>query len=179
MQGNSTGGEDKGGRLDLMELATRLVVEGMPIQRVIGEEAGVSQSTVSRAIHRRIKGDSPGARRLWDYADQRVRLLEAEDGRASTDDPVSEQDIQAGQSATRQRRRARSPERIRRGGVPSRASDANEQSLVDQAVQGLRDYLEDRFDPSLVIEQLAVLRRAQDGGRRARPAERRRAAPRD
>lgn len=34
------------------------------------------------------------------------------------------------------------------------------------AVAGLRDYLADAFDPLLVIEQLSVLRRAQDRGAR-------------
>jgi hypothetical protein len=36
---------------------------------------------------------------------------------------------------------------------------------------GLRDYLADAFDPQLVIEQLAVLRRAQDPARRRGTSE--------
>lgn len=172
MQGDSS----QEAAFDLNELASRLTLEGMPIQRVIGEEAGVSQSTVSRAIHRQIQGDSEGAKRLWAYTEARARLLGSGDsgGGEETSAPV----VAAPADAPRQRA-ARAPRRRHPLGRVGAAPDTRPQDLVQQAMQGLRDYLEDRFDPSLVIEQIAVLRRAQDGGRRARPADRRKVTETD
>ena len=152
-------------------LARRLVVEGMPIQRVIGDEAGVSQSTVSRAIHGRL-GQTPGARKLWDYAAERQEILATErliDGDGMVPTPAE-------RSGVRARRRDRIADEHSRAVVPARGK--RHQELERRAVEGLQDYLADRFDPLLVIEQLAVLRRAQDSARRARPERRQRAARR-
>lgn len=136
---------------DLALLGRRLVLEGMPVQSVIAEEAGVSQSTVSRAIHGRIKTDSDGARKLWNYALGRAELLN------------SSNLVSGGANPKRPRRALRSPPKPRRrtdnaGSPPS----PDHQKLAQEALEGLRDYLNDAFDPQLVIEQLAVLRRAQD-----------------
>lgn len=136
--------------IDLALLARRLVLEGMPVQSVIAMEAGVSQSTVSRAIQGRIKTSSPGARRLWDYTSSRVVLLdggEEECGRRSS-------------QKTAARRAPRVPRR--RTDQLAEPIIPNREKLAEEALSGLRDYLNDAFDPLLVIEQLAVLRRAQD-----------------
>lgn len=150
--------------VDLALLADRLVLKGMPVQRVIGEEAGVSQSTVSRAIHGKIRTQSAGATRLWRYAEERVRILSESPGSEVRQAAASKLDRPVGRRAPRRSRLAAQ--------VPSQLpmSEQERQSLARRALRGLRDYLEDRFDPQLVIEQLAVLRRAQDHGRAAQAA---------
>src|SRR6476620_5050203 len=67
--------ESDSASLSLPLLAKRLVMEGMPVQQVIAKEAGVSQSTVSRAVHSKIAGPSAGALKLWAYVNQRMIVL--------------------------------------------------------------------------------------------------------
>lgn len=145
--------------VDLSLLAKRLVVTGMPVQAVIASEAGVSQSTVSRAIHQRIRGASRGAQQLWRYTTTRLEVLEVAPAREAETPPL---DMRA--QSPEQRRAARIPRR--RSVAAEHALPGNRDKLAQVAVDGLRRYLEDAFDPELVIEQLAVLRRAQDRGRR-------------
>lgn len=152
--------------IDLEVLATRLSLEGMPSQSIIAHEAGVSQSTVSRAAHRQIKGNSAGARRLWKYTSLRMRVLAegagelALGGRRSTPSEVAAEQSRVGTG----RRRAPALPRTR-GGAAARAAEVKAE-LAQVAIEGLRDYLNDDFDPQLVIEQLAMLRRAQDPARK-------------
>ncbi len=141
--------------LDLTALAERLVTEGMPVQTVIAEEAGVSQSTVSRAIQRKIKTSSKGARRLWDYASGRMAILETSGASDSSS------------GTPRRRRRQRTRNHSRRP-PPNRSLSGDREALAEVAIKGLRDYLDDSFDPTLIIEQLAMLRRAQDLKRKSR-----------
>jgi transcriptional regulator with XRE-family HTH domain len=143
-------------QFNLATLAKRLVLEGMPVQTIIANEAGVSQSTVSRAVQGKIKTSSDGARRLWEYAAGRMGVLQI----------TSEQlDRTRVSRPNRSGRRARNPLRDR-----SAASQApqDRQRLADAAIAGLRDYLDDAFDPLLVIEQISMLRRAQDAKRSSR-----------
>jgi hypothetical protein len=153
--------------LSLPLLAKRLVMEGMPVQQVIATEAGVSQSTVSRAVHSKIAGPSKGARKLWRYVSSRMAVL-AQD---VPGDPKTPSTAVARRSAgdstdeAPRRRKARMPRR-RSDEQPVPRSAADRKRLADAALAGLRNYLEDAFDPQLVIDQLAVLRRAQDPGRR-------------
>lgn len=127
--------------LNLRELARALTAPGMPAQAVIGLAAGVSQSTVSRAAARKI-GDTPGARRLWTYVSTRPSV-------AATPSPMP-----SGAPASRRRKR-----------VAPKTGDAD---LKRAAVEGLRAYLDDEFDPQLVLDQLMVLRRAQRVNARGR-----------
>ena len=138
---------------DLSLLARRLVLEGMPIQSIIASEAGVSQSTVSRAIHGRIRTDSDGARKLWAYASGRAELL-------SGGPPSNE--VRTPKVRTTRRSALKSRRRTDAAVAPH---PADRQKLAQEALNGLQDYLNDAFDPQLVIEQLAVLRRAQDPSR--------------
>lgn len=119
--------------LNLIELARALTASGMPSQAVIGLAAGVSQSTVSRAAARKI-GDTAGARLLWAY------VLKRSDGSVAADKPAP---------APSRRSRVR--------GAPNRSRG----DLKRAAVDGLQAYLDDEFDPQLVLDQLLVLRRAQ------------------
>lgn len=141
--------------LDLTALAERLVIEGMPIQTVIAAEAGVSQSTVSRAIQGKIKTRSKGARKLWDYAFRRTAIL-------GTSAPTD-----ASRKTPRRRELQRTPNPSRRPSI-SRDLPSDREDLAEVAINGLRDYLDDSFDPMLIIEQLAMLRRAQDPKRKGR-----------
>jgi len=145
--------------LDLRALAERLVTEGMPVQTVIADEAGVSQSTVSRAIQGKIKTNSKGAGKLWDYTSARMAILETS---CATD---------SSSRAPRRRELHRTHNPSRRGpSTPNRTLPRDREGLAEVAIKGLRDYLDDSFDPMLIIEQLAMLRRAQDTKRKSRPA---------
>lgn len=154
------------GMVNLAELARRLLLEGMPVQKVIAAEAGVSQPTVSRAIRRRIKSSSRGARKLWEYAEKRAALLDNELPQPATSDAGATESSPPSSSDSRPARRRASPlpHHRPRGTSPGPAM-ASEQ-LAEAAMSGLREYLADEFDPQLVIEQLAVLRRAQDPARK-------------
>ncbi len=165
--------------IDLAALAKRLVLEGMPVQKVIASEAGVSQPTVSRAIRGQIKQPSRAARRLWKYAAARMAvLLEREDGdegRSMPEDVGLKNQKPRGdraekRQAAKAKLRRRSPPLLRRRSETDDTSYSgqNRRQLEEAAIAGLRDYLNDEFDPLLVIEQLAVLRRAQDPARRRR-----------
>lgn len=155
MQAESDRSDEQPKGVDLALLADRLVLQGMPVQRVIGEEAGVSQSTVSRAVHRKIRSHSAGALKLWRYAEERLRILQ--------ESPVLEVEAAPNLSPPNGRRAPRRP-KLARESFPASVvmSEGERQTLGRRAMQGLREYLDDRFDPQLVIEQLAVLRRAQD-----------------
>lgn len=168
--------------IDLGVLAKRLIVEGMPVQKVIASEAGVSQPTVSRAIRGQIKQPSRNARKLWAYAAARMAILreqqEAGTGHAT---PEGAEPAEPTASAGGGGRQAvgRTKPRMRARPIPRRRSEtdgaptsaAERRRLADAAMAGLRDYLADAFDPQLVIEQLAVLRRAQDPARRRGASE--------
>lgn len=168
--------------IDLAVLAKRLVVEGMPVQKVIASEAGVSQPTVSRAIRGQIKQPSRSARKLWAYATARMAILreqrEVGAGPATPDGTEPAEPTVSAGSAGRQAA-GRTKPRIRARPIPRRRSEtdgaptsaAERRQLADAAMAGLRDYLADAFDPQFVIEQLAVLRRAQDPARRRGTSE--------
>lgn len=152
--------------IDLVVLARRLSLEGMPAQTVVAAEAHVSQPTVSRAMRCQIKTVTKSVRRLWKYTEDRLSILEAAP-QPVRDDPLHP--ISHSQppetSGTRSRSRA-SPLPRRRTSTLEQDSPESREVLAKVALDGLKDYLEDRFDPLLVIEQLAVLRRAQDHARR-------------
>jgi hypothetical protein len=160
-------GDDESESLSLPLLAQRLVMEGMPVQQVIAREAKVSQSTVSRAVHSTIAGPSKGARKLWDYVNSRMAVLAqgAPGGEVPSDGVAVPFPPDALTQPEPRRRKPRMPRR-RSDDQPVRITPAERARLADAALAGLKDYLEDAFDPQLVIDQLAVLRRAQDPGRR-------------
>lgn len=153
--------------MDLHELARRLALEGMPTQAVVAFEAGVSQSTVSRAMRGNIKSASKGMRKLWHYTSERLPLLS---GNAASEAIVqaSTRQVSRGNASTAlgsPRQRAAPLPRQRMDGARLGVLDGQDEA-AEAAFAGLRDYLADAFDPILVIEQLAVLRRAQDPARR-------------
>ena len=155
---------------DLAALAERLALAGMPPQAVIARETGVSQSTVSRASQGLIKGKSKGASKLWDYAASRLASLASADDHAEplqgASFRIEDHRRYHGRKVAEEpsHRRQATVSRVRRAKPPSSADGSSD--LAQAALDGLRDYLKDSFDPQLVIEQLAVLRRAQDPGSR-------------
>lgn len=155
-------------QIDLRELAQRLSLEGMPPQAVIAAEAGVSQPTVSRATRSQIKTVSRSVRKLWGYTEKRLEVLQADPSRSVTifaTNKASANPPNALPSHQKTRRRAKPlPRHPATPASGPRSDDRAE--LAKAALDGLRDYLADKFDPRLVIEQLAVLRRAQDYARR-------------
>ena len=165
-------GHDESESFSLPLLAQRLVMEGMPVQQVIAREAEVSQSTVSRAVHSKIAGPSKGARKLWDYVNSRMAVLArgAPGGSASSDGVAGASCPDALAQPSPRRRKPRMPRR-RSDDQPVPITPRERARLADAALEGLKDYLEDAFDPQLVIDQLAVLRRAQDPGRRGVPLQ--------
>ena len=138
---------------DLKLLAQRLALPGMPPQSVIAREAGVSQSTVSRAAHGKIRTCSRGALRLWEYVAARVMVLQSGPHRES-----------AAREKVARPKKSRA-KRIYHHDSSDMTETYDRGALAREAISGLQDYLDDAFDPTLVIEQLAVLRRAQDRSR--------------
>lgn len=152
-----TESRDVGEEIDLKVLAHRLTIVGMPTQAVIARETGVSQSTVSRASQGLIKTASDGARRLWAYSSGRLEVV------AST--PMARAEQATGRTAIKLRRKPRG-RRQPDGVAVAEIAGLSTPELRALAIAGLKDYLADSFDPLLVIEQLSVLRRAQDRGAR-------------
>lgn len=151
--------------VSLETLAQRLALEGMPPQSIVALEAGVSQPTVSRAMRSQIKTITRSVRKLWSYTERRLEVLQAT---PATPQKIMSASVKAdgpAQSALSRRRRARPLPRVQPG-ASARSSESDQGELAIAALDGLRDYLADKFDPKLVIEQLAVLRRAQDPARR-------------
>jgi transcriptional regulator with XRE-family HTH domain len=153
--------------VDLKALAQRLRAKGLPTQAEIACLAEVSQATVSRATRGLILTASPAAKKLWSYVNSRVAILAA----AETAKAPRKKKAAAVTMSRRQGRRGSRALRVRvaaAGGTGSMA-DLPRDQLAKIAEDGLREYLEDAFDPLLVIEQLSVLRRAQDTRRVAPP----------
>lgn len=119
--------------LDLKKLSAALKRPGMPSQAVIGAAAGVSQSTVSRAIAGLI-GESPGAQSLWKYIQSRPAETPPQEAKKDEQDSDAKQKLRLKLYDSR---------------------------LKKAAIERLQAYLDDEFDPQLVIEQIGVLRRAQ------------------
>lgn len=147
--------------IDLAALARRLMVVGMPAQAIIARETGVSQSTVSRASQGLIKTASEGARRLWTYTSGRLEVIASTPTTHAPPAPPPPTGGAAGKPRRKPQQR-RQPDHTRAADMAA----LSKSELRAIAVAGLKDYLADAFDPLLVIEQLSVLRRAQDRGAR-------------
>jgi transcriptional regulator with XRE-family HTH domain len=166
MQAGDTDSEEE---LDLKILAERLRAKGLPTQSEIARLAEVSQPTVSRATRGLISTPSPAALRLWEYVNSRAAVIAIT--RATMGPAALQRDADLF-IARRGRGRRRSPilrVRLKAGSDIDSISDLPPDELAKLALDGLREYLDDAFDPLLVIEQLSVLRRAQDTRRVAPP----------
>lgn len=113
----------------------------MPVQQRVAKDVGVAQSLVSRARSGRLRRITPKVRRLIEYATTRVeseRLAE-----------VVAKDLDAETHASFSSEEA----------PPERRASSNR--YRKEAIEGVKAYLKDGYDPRLIVEQLAVLRRAQ------------------
>lgn len=126
---------------ELGRLALMLRSDQMPVQEVIASEVGVAQSLVSRARNGRLRRITLKVRGLIEYAGGRIDaerlagiVAAAIDAEAAAANGVDDGAVPV----------AKPPLRYRK-----------------EALDGVRSYLDEGYDPRLVIEQLAVLRRAQ------------------
>lgn len=126
----------------LAELKTLLASSQMPVQLQIAAEVGVAQSLVSRAQNGQLRRVTDKVDRLVEYARSRIGAAElAEIAAAALDADV-------GQVA-------------KTDDSKSAGRDQHVERFTRKAREGIEAYLADGYDPRLVVEQLAVLRRAQ------------------
>ncbi len=127
----------------------------MPVQAKIAADLHVAQSLVSRAQNGKLKRVTTKVEALLEYARSRASKAElaAAAAKAIDDEKAGLLDTSVlvidnqGGNLTREgqrRRQASSAEAYRR-----------------EALVGVKAYLKDGYDPRLIVEQLAVLRRAQ------------------
>jgi hypothetical protein len=126
----------------LERLAVMLASDQMPVQQVVAHEAGVAQSLVSRARNGKLRRVTAKVRALAEYAGGRIgaeELAAIVAGVIDAEAASASQDAEAVSVGA-----AKLPKRYRK-----------------EAMDVIKSYLDDGYDPRLVIEQLAVLRRAQ------------------
>jgi hypothetical protein len=136
----------------LRELAELLASPQIPVQKRIAEELEVDQPFVSRAACGLLRRVTPRVVRLHEYANMRAGGLEAARRAAA------EMDAEVAGSRTRS-----TPRHGRSSGTGKASDELSERSrrYEEDALEGVKAYLEDGYDPRLIVEQLAVLRRAQ------------------
>lgn len=128
----------------LDRLAAMLADPKMPVQQVVAAAAGVPQGLVSMAANRRLRRVTSRVRRLIEYSDNLLGLASEVAAARPAKGPIAVDGFDAH--------------------VPARDGES-------AAEEELRHYLRDGYDPSVVIAQLYVLRRAQQvraPGRRVR-----------
>ena len=124
----------------------------LPVQSVIAKAIGADQPFVSRVLNGEVKRVTERVERLWRYASS--RMAEAERAVDAVAELECEARPAAGGGATVHDAR---PGRQKQSTVTSTGSNA----YADDALSGVRAYLADGYDPRLIVEQLVVLRRAQ------------------
>lgn len=146
----------------LGELTRLLASAQLPVQQEIAAAAGVHQSLVSRAQNGQLKRVTAKVCTLLEYARARAG---AEEAAAAAAESVDAEEVGGPAAADGE---------IDRGGA--RLADAAvavaAESYRREALDGVETYLKEGYDPRLIVEQLAVLRRAQRLRRpgRARPS---------
>lgn len=126
----------------LAELKTLLASSQMPVQLQIAAEVGVAQSLVSRAQNGQLRRVTDKVDRLVAYARSRVGAA----GLAEIAAAALESDV--GPVA-------------KTDGSGHTEREHHVERFTRKAREGIEAYLADGYDPRLVVEQLAVLRRAQ------------------
>jgi hypothetical protein len=146
MQGNKTP-EDV-----LQQLPRMLRSAHLPVQSVIAKAIDADQPFISRALNKEVKRVTARVERLWRYASSRI--AEAERAVDAVADLERESRMTADEDATSHTAR---PKRQKQSMDAPTRSDA----YADDALSGVQAYLADGYDPRLIVEQLVVLRRAQ------------------
>jgi predicted XRE-type DNA-binding protein len=131
----------------LAELKLLLESDQLPVQQEVARAVGVHQSLVSRAQNGQLRRITRKVNALLDYARSRAGIEVAE---------------RAAAKALEIAATIPSPEpETARKDEPRPSSDASADAFSRQARDSIETYLSDGYDPRLVVEQLAVLRRAQ------------------
>lgn len=145
----------------LRELRELLASDQLPVQQEIARVAGVHQSLVSRAQNGQLKRRTPKVDMLLEYARSHAGAAAAAVAAAAALDQESGKldppDSSADDTGNEGKRRKAPP--------GSTAAEAYRR----QARDGIETYLNEGYDPRLVVEQLAVLRRAQRVRRPGKP----------
>jgi hypothetical protein len=123
----------------LDELAKMLASPQIPVQKQVAADLGVDQPFISNARLGKLRRVTGRVINLFEYASARVEAGRAAEAAAAG----LEAELGSGEPAPRRR--------SRRKAAPYEAD----------ALAGVKAYLRDGYDPRLIVEQLAVLRRAQ------------------
>ena len=137
----------------LRELRLLLASDQMPVQEEIARKVEIAQSLVSRALNGRLCRVTDNVARLHAYASSIVGAAELAKIAAAALEAEAEPE---------------EPTRIP-GGDAAPPPSPSPATFRSEALRGIESYLADGFDPRLVVEQLAVLRRAQQVRRAGRP----------
>jgi hypothetical protein len=139
----------------LAELKMLLASDQLPVQEEVARAVGVHQSLVSRAQNGQLKRLTAKVETLLEYARSRIG---AEQTAADAVEPINaDQALPSVLSAT-----ADQPAIGTGTGRAARSrDDPAAEGYRRQARDGIETYLNDGYDPRLIVEQLVVLRRAQ------------------
>lgn len=145
----------------MRELCELLASDQLPVQQEIARAAGVHQSLVSRAQNGQLKRRTRTVDRLLEYARSHAGAEAAALAAAAAVDEESDKlDPRASGAADK------GAEGKWRQAPPG---SAVAEAYRRQARDGIETYLNEGYDPRLVVEQLAVLRRAQRVRRPGKP----------
>lgn len=120
----------------------------LPVQSVIAKAIDADQPFVSRVLNGEVKRVTNRVERLWRYASS--RMAEAERAVDAVADLEREARPPADGGAAGPGRRK-----------PPTDTPIGSDVYADDALSGVKAYLADGYDPRLIVEQLVVLRRAQ------------------
>lgn len=130
---------------ELDALALLLGSSQLPVQQTIAREIGIAQSLVSRARNGKLTRITEKVRKLIEYAHLRAdAAVLATNLAASIDEEFSEAANPTVQLVEQDRSKAQPLD-----------------NYSKEALEGIKTYLKEGYDPRLIVEQLAVLRRAQ------------------
>ncbi|AYJ86387.1 hypothetical protein D3Y57_10960 [Sphingomonas paeninsulae] len=136
----------------LKRLALLLESPFLPVQEVIAREVGCDQPFVSRAANRRLIRITDRVTHLRRYAVMRVRA-----------ERVAHHASEAGDRwrGAKDANKASTSDPRARSTIEERADQEVVGDYASEAVNGIHMYLADGYDARLIVEQIAVLRRAQ------------------
>jgi hypothetical protein len=127
--------------VDLATLADMLRSEAIPSQLAVAKAIGCDQPFISRARAGKIRRVTPRVEKLWSYAKTRIASMQTAPLLTSggPDEP---------------------PRQAKRSYASRNLEDAAVAAL-QEAKTSFQQYLDDGYDPRLIVDQINVLRRAQ------------------
>jgi hypothetical protein len=142
----------KKSRMILKRLALLLESPFLPVQELIAREVGCDQPFVSRAANRRLIRITDRVTDLRRYAVMRVRAERIAANVSSAGDRWR---------GTKDAGKVGTPESHGRSSIKGRPNKEDVGDYASEALSGIHMYLADGYDARLIVEQIAVLRRAQ------------------